>query len=297
MAHRRRGRRLMDAVPVSMPLRLDGGAQVDYAAFLQSRLAQQTKPLAAYLLTSADGLVPAQQVWLKRAGPAHGRWGYRALAALALVLRQPALRPVPSPGGGAGLALEARRLAALRALGLRVPTVLAQHEDGLLLHHLGRAGAPTKSLADELHHAVLDEPSQVLPLWRQGLDAIGLVHEAGACLSQAFARNLVRCPDGVVGYVDFEDDPASALPLPLCQLRDLLCYAHSSALYLHTAGVLPQARLHWATWSAQRPSALQALLQRSSQQLRWLRQLPTDRRFGRDVQRTRMAYALIATGA
>ena len=52
-------------------------------------------------------------------------------------------------------------------------------------------------------------------LWAQGLRAMELVHNQGTCLSQAFARNLVRCPDGVVGYVDFEDDPTAVLPLPL----------------------------------------------------------------------------------
>lgn len=39
-------------------------------------------------------------------------------------------------------------------------------------------------------------PEAVLRLWLQGLRAIELVHNQGTCLSQAFARNLVRCPDG-----------------------------------------------------------------------------------------------------
>ncbi len=64
-------------------------------------------------------------------------------------------------------------------------------------------------------------PEAVLRLWLQGLRAIELVHNQGTCLSQAFARNLVRCPDGVVGYIDFEDDPTAgaapaAVPWPRC---------------------------------------------------------------------------------
>ena len=280
----------MDATPRTITPGPDG---VDYAAFLRTTLPQQPHNLAAYILTSADGSLPPEQVWLKKAGPRNPRWRYTALGALAGLVRLEALRPVPNPGGAASVQTEARRLTELGALGLRVPPLLAVQADGLLIRHLGRTGAPTKSLADEMHHAAIDTPHTVLLLWQQGLGAIGLVHDAGACLSQAFARNLVRCPDGVVGYIDFEDDPAATLPLGQCQVRDVLCYAHSTALYLQDVGALAQASSLWAAWCTQRPAALQALLQTSIGRMRWMQHLPTDRRLGRDLQRARMAYALL----
>lgn len=282
----------MDANTITVPR---GPQGVDYAAFLRATLATQEHNLAAYVLMAPDGSAPPEQVWLKKAGPLNTRWPYVVLGALAGLVRLEALRPVPNPGGTSAIQTEARRLAELHGLGLRVPPVLAVQDEGLLIRHLGRTGAPTKSLADEMHHAAIDTPHTVLPLWQQGLDAIGLVHDAGACLSQAFARNLVRCPDGVVGYIDFEDDPASALPLAQCQLRDLLCYAHSTALYLQDTGGLQEANRVWASWTAQRPPAMQSLLQTSTRRMRWMRHLPTNRRLGRDLQRARMAYALMAT--
>ena len=279
----------MQAIPLHIPTGPDG---VDYAAFLRATLPRQPHNLAAYLLT-VEGAPAPEQVWLKKAGPRNAQWRYTALGMLASMTRLDALRPVPNLGGAAAIHTEARRLQELHARGLRVPPVLAVQDGGLLIRHLGLPGAPTQSLADEMHHAAIDTPHTVLPLWQQGLEALGPVHDAGACLSQAFARNLVRCPDGVVGYIDFEDDPAAALPLLQCQVRDLLCYAHSTALYLQDTGSLPAAAHRWAAWCAQRPPALQALLHTTLQRMQWVRHLPTDRRLGRDLQRTRMAYALM----
>ena len=281
--------------PVHRTVTPDPGnpAGLDYAAFLRDTLATQPHNLAAYVLTRSDGSQPPEQVWLKKAGPHLGAWRATLLGAVARLVRLEALRPVPNPGGRAAIHTEARRLAALHARGLRVPTVLAVQDDALLLRHLGEPGAPTKSLADELYDAARDQPAQVLPLWQQGLEAVGLVHDAGACLSQAFARNLVRCPDGVVGYVDFEDDPEAALPLLQCQVRDLMCYAHSSGLYLQETGHLAQARDAWQAWLAQRPEALQTQLRTGVARMGWMRRLPQDRSLGRDLLRARVAYDLM----
>ena len=270
-----------------------GPGGLDYAAFLRDTLAAQPHALAAYVLTRSDGSQPPEQVWLKKAGPQLGAWRATLLGAVARLVRLEALRPVPNPGGSAAIHTEARRLAALHTRGLRVPAVLAVQDDALLLRHLGTPGAPTKSLADELYDAARDQPAQVLPLWQQGLEAVGLVHDAGACLSQAFARNLVRCPDGVVGYVDFEDDPEATLPLLQCQVRDLMCYAHSSGLYLQETCHLAQARDAWRAWLAQRPETLQAELRRGVVRMGWMRRLPQDRSLGRDLLRARVAYDLM----
>ena len=136
-------------------------------------------------------------------------------------------------------------------------------------------------------------PQAVQALWCQGLEALQQVHSTGTSLSQAFARNLVRCPDGVVGFIDFEDDPTSALPLVHCQARDALCFVHSTALYLRESGALETARLLWAAWLAQQPADMQTTLAHSIARLAWLRHLPPNRRLGRDLQRARAAYDLL----
>ncbi|NCU64515.1 hypothetical protein GWK50_01420 [Acidovorax sp. 210-6] len=258
----------------------------DYAAFLRDQYALQTPNVASYRLGS-------EQVWLKKAGPRHSMARYRVLGLLAWLTRLQVLRPVPNLGGSTAIATEARRLHSLAALGLRVPEVLAQQPEGLLLRHLGRPGEATPSFDGEMQAASAAGPQAVLARWQEGLAALQAVHARGACLSQAFARNLVRCPDGVLGFIDFEDDPLASLPLALCQARDALCYVHSTALYLREAGALPEARAVWAHWLAEQPAALGALLVTTAQRLAWLRHLPQDRRWGRDLQRARAAYDLL----
>ncbi|QHJ01512.1 hypothetical protein GT347_12045 [Xylophilus rhododendri] len=249
-------------------------------------LATQTEPVQRYLWR--DG-----QVWVKRSVAARPRWHYWLLGLFASAVRLPALAPVPNPGGEQAVRTEARRLRELAARGLRVPPVLAELPQGFLMEHLGRPGQPTPSLAEEMNENTGDDPQKVLALFCQGLQATSRVHAVGTCLSQGFSRNLVRCPDGVIGYVDFEDDPQASLPLLQCQLRDVLCYVHSSAVYLLEAGQLEAAREPWRAWLSARPAALQAQVADSARRMRWLRRLPSDRRWGRDLQRARAAWALL----
>lgn len=260
----------------------------DYPAFLRAQAATQTRSIASYLHAG-------EQLWLKKAGPCHSSRRYRLMGALAALLRLPLLTPVPNPGGAQAIATEARRLRELAALGVHVPELLAVQADALLLRHLGRPGRPTPSLANEMRDAVPAGAGAVLALWQQGLAAIGQVHAGGSCLSQAFARNLVRCADGQVGFIDFEDDPAAVLPLALCQARDALCFAHSSALALHEADALASARPLWSAWLAQGTPPMRQAVAESAVRLGWLRHLPASRRLGRDLQRARAAHDLLSS--
>ena len=257
-----------------------------YSRFLQEQWPQQQPLVARYMLAG-------EQVWLKRAGPRHGMWRYRLLGAAAGVLRLPVLRPVPNLGGRPAIATELRRLRTLGALGLRVPQVLAACDDAFLMRDLGAPGENTPSLGNEMELAVPRGSAAVLALWKQGLQAIAKVHKAGTCLSQAFARNLVRCPDGVIGYIDFEDDPAAHLPLPICQARDALCYAHSTAWILAQAGALEPARAQWKAWVSTLSPDARELLHASIARMAWAGRLPDSRRLGRDAQRLRSAFELV----
>ena len=278
------GERTVMAHPPFLPR---SAATPDYSGFLRRQLGQQAGNVASYAL---DG----EQVWLKKAGPRNGMWGYRVLGALARATRLPVLRPVPNLGGEAAIATEAQRLRDLASRGLRVPEVLAQQPGGLLLAPLGRAGQPTPSLGKEIEHALPAGPQAVLALWQEGLHALGYVHATGTSLSQAFARNLVRCPDGTVGYIDFEDDPAAVLPLAHCQARDALCFVHSTALFLVQAGALAQAQAAWQQWLAGCSPGVRRTLVDTSARLGWLRHLPASRSLGRDLQRARAAHDVLA---
>jgi hypothetical protein len=188
----------------SAPAPLDALARTpapgDYAEFLRVTLPRQEKNVASHRFGS-------ERVWLKKAGPRHGKWGYRVMAAVARMVRLDIIKPVPNPGGEAAIATEARRLKQLAAAGLRVPVVLAQQADGLLISDLGESGRATVVLQERLDQAAAAGPAALLAVWREGLAAIAAVHVRGQHLSQAFDRNLVQCPDGTIGYIDFEDDP------------------------------------------------------------------------------------------
>jgi len=263
-------------------------AAADAAVFLAQQLPLQAQSVAHYLWADT-------QVWLKRARPGNSAWRYHTLGLLARLLHLPALRPVRSPGGSAAIALEVARLHTLAASGVRVPSVLAVQSDGFLMSHLGQPGQEAPSLANALRARIDEGATALLPLWQQGLELLAAVHGQGLCLSQAFARNMVICTDGELACVDFEDDPATALPLPLCQVRDVLCYLHSSVIYLAHARALPQARVLLRECLA-RPvygAAFHAALHQTLARLHWLRHLPHDRRWGRDAQRLRAAWELL----
>ena len=283
-----RGAPLPDGTVTPHPFLPRSAATPDYTGFLRRQMAQQTGNVASYTLGK-------EQVWLKKAGPRNGVWGYRVLGTLARTARLPVLRPVPNLGGEAAIATEARRLRDLAARGLRVPEVLAQQPGGLLLAHLGRAGQPTPSLGNEIERALPAGREAVLALWQEGLAALSYVHATGTSLSQAFARNLVRCPDGTVGYIDFEDDPAAVLPLAHCQARDALCFVHSTALFLVQADALVPAQTAWQQWLAGCSPGVRRTLVDTGARLRWLRYLPASRRLGRDLQRARAAHDVLAT--
>jgi hypothetical protein len=277
----------------------------DYAAFLAEQL---QRPNAA-LVQRHDW--QGQHLWVKRAGRPHPAWRYHLLALLTRALGVPVLQPVPNPGGRTAIATEVQRLRALAAAGLRVPTVLAQQADGFVMRDLGEVGqvgtvghadpcaatAPVQNLGRALEQAIPQGAPALLALWAQGWAALRRVHVAGQCLSQAFARNLVLCPDGQIGFIDFEDNPAAHLPLALCQLRDALCYLHSTAWMLAQAQAMPAGQAIWRDWQAGLDAPARAALEQACLRLRCLRLLPGSRRWGRDAQRLHWAWVLLAQSA
>ena len=259
---------------------------IDYAGFLQVTLPQQEKAVASHRLGD-------ERVWLKKAGPRHGMAGYRAMAILSGLFRLEVIKPVPNPGGEAAVAIEARRLRQLAEAGLRVPQVLAQQSDGLLISDLGESGRNTVVLQERLEQAAAAGPAALVAAWREGLDAIAHVHAKGCYLSQAFDRNLVVCPDGVIGYIDFEDDPGETMGVDECQVRDWLSYLHSTAMLLYAAAP-QQAGAHWHAVQADASDGVRERLLQAARRMRWLRRLPKSRRWGRDTQRVRAAASLLA---
>jgi tRNA A-37 threonylcarbamoyl transferase component Bud32 len=202
---------------------------------------------------------------------------YALLSALAYIFKLPMLKAAPAPGGVAAQSIEVQRLTALRQAGVQVPAVLHTAPQWFAIEYVD---AP--NLLESLQR---DIPMQErLSIWLQGAKAIGHVHARGQCLSQAFARNCLWY-HGQTWFIDFEDDPASVMPLAHAQARDWLAYLHS------TVWTLRQCQVSWTdmlqkyeqiTHIPYRPVA--EIVQKTSIRMAWLRYLPQSRKpWGRDV--------------
>ena len=239
----------------------------DYAQALAARLPQQSGNIAAYWLENGE------RVWVRKAGKRIAKWRYALLGLFAHGLHLEALEPVPHPGGRAVIATEAARLQALAALDVRVPRLLAQAAEGLMFSHLGEETLLTAMERDGIAR------------WQQGLDAIGAVHARGGYLSEAFARNMLLCDDGAVGFIDFEEDPGQLLSFTACASRDYLCYLHSTLWLLQAQGTLADAARRWRAHTGTLPPEVLGAIEAAVRPLRWMRALHHPR-WGRDTLRT-----------
>ncbi|EED70458.1 RIO1 family regulatory kinase/ATPase [Comamonas testosteroni] len=258
---------------------------IDYQAFLHEHL-DQPHSIMRYELAH-------ETLWVKRANKGNPALNYWLLSTLARLFSAAVLQPVPNPGGTESLQTEVRRLRSFKAKGLRVPQVLATTDQAFVMRHLGRPGEEAPSLSNAIEEAIARGAQPTLELWLKGLEAIQQAHACGEVLSQAVARNMVVCADGVIGFIDFEDDPAAHLPRAVCMARDALNYAQSTALFLQQAGALEPARKAWQQFVQQLPAEARQVLERTVNKLSWVRFLPRSKRLGRDTLRVLAAHDLL----
>lgn len=135
------------------------------------------------------------------------------------------LRPPPMLRPREARATEKAMIGRLQALGCRVPQIVAEEDDALLISDLGPTlGSLCKREQD---------PTALARLVESGLEALVDLHRRGGWLNQAFARNLTLS-DGRIGFIDLDQDPTTVMGLPAAQARDLLLYAYSTAVYLES---------------------------------------------------------------
>ncbi|GAA4862685.1 serine/threonine protein phosphatase [Luteimonas vadosa] len=167
-------------------------------------------------------LVDGRRAWRKRYRDDPRRLSLAALDALARAFDLPPLRPPPRhPSATKRKQVEAGRLRALRASGVRVPEILAEDDDSLTLSDLGA------TLATRLRE-LAQEPAAVDTLSQAAIDAIADAHARGACIGQPVPRNL-STGDGGIGFFDLEEDPLETMTLPEAQARDWILFAYGIA--------------------------------------------------------------------
>jgi tRNA A-37 threonylcarbamoyl transferase component Bud32 len=222
-------------------------------------------------------------VVVKGQRPARAPGGAGALSLLASLTGLSLVKPAPAPGGTDGQAIEVGRLTALRAAGLLAPQVLHVAPEFFVMEFLA---------GPNMAQAMEDQPAQALSLWRQGLQALLALHAQGQYLSQAFARNFILSPQGVAA-IDFEDDPAQAMPLLQAQARDWLLYLQST-VWLLPADAREAAQATWQSTIAAESPAVTAALRAAVGRLGWMRHLPASRKpWGRDIISAQAAAAFL----
>ncbi|MDO4696875.1 MAG: hypothetical protein Q4A49_05035 [Neisseria sp.] len=241
---------------------------IDYAATLSRLLPRQHTTIACHILENGE------KVWLRKVGKTVPQWRYVLLGMLSRRLKLGALQPVPNLGGQTALDTEACRLQHFAVLGIPAPKLLAQQKGGLLFSHLGDT-----TLLNELEHA-----ADPIVCWQDGLYALAAVHAKGSYLSQAFVRNIIRMPQGNIGFIDFEDDPGSVMSLENCQIRDWLCYLQSSVIWLKQRGLMCETVAAWQNHEALLPPEIRRQLYRSTKKIAFLRGIESER-FGNDTLR------------
>lgn len=246
----------------------------DYQQWLADCLKNQSGNIACHTLPNDE------KVWVRRADAHNSIWLYRLLGVFTAVLRADALKPVPSLGGKAAIENEAAALKRLSQRGVIVPKLLALCDNALMISHF----ADSQTLMHTLSEAEKQSPQALLDNWQRGVAAIAEVHEKDEHLSQCFSRNMMRCHDGKIGFIDFEDAPEKVLNLKQCQTRDWLCYLHSTAFLLDNDDNRRQAvEILRTTWGKKADNLIDDLY-RNTRFLGWLRHIQ-HRRWGRDTLR------------
>jgi len=163
-----------------------------------------------------------EKLWVKRAVPDKRKLWHRCQSVLARALPLPILRPTTSPGGSAALVREAERIIRFQEAGFSAPTVIAVTPGWLLLSDLGQ------QLDHRLNHDGGVTDSVLAAEVTEAAEAIATMHKAGLAHGRASLRDIVRTPQGALGFIDFEEE-VEGLPLTVAQARDLWLFACSVA--------------------------------------------------------------------
>jgi tRNA A-37 threonylcarbamoyl transferase component Bud32 len=194
-------------------------------------------------------------VWIKRQGsktlpPLVALQGF-----FAGLFRVPVLRPSPQLPPEAMQARELARIGAFADAGFPVPKIVYASATAMVMSDVG----PT--IAYRMKMLRRSDPVAHDAMLVQVAEALGRVHAAGLSHGRPHVRDFFL-KDGTVGFMDFEEDPASVMPLAVAQARDVLLYFLVVTSMALDAGATCPAALQ--AWLAHAPDAARAELVRLS---------------------------------
>ena len=178
-------------------------------------------------------------VWIKRQGGKKMPPLVAVQGFFAALFRVPFLRPSPQLSPEAMQAREISRIGAFADAGFPVPKIVYASATAMVMSDVG----PTIDL--RMRALKRSDPAGHDALLVQVADALGRVHAAGLSHGRPHVRDFFL-EDGAVGFMDFEEDPASVMPLAMAQARDVLLYfLVVTALALNPGTTCPAALEAW----------------------------------------------------
>jgi tRNA A-37 threonylcarbamoyl transferase component Bud32 len=175
-----------------------------------------------HALMKSDGRVQrlelkGRTVWIKRQGGKTMPPLVAVQGLFASLFRMPILRPSPRLLPEAMQARELARLRAFARAGFPVPKIAYASATAMVMSDVG----PT--IDHQMRVSKRCDPAAHDALLVQVAEALGRVHAAGLSHGRPHVRDFFL-EDGKVGFMDFEEDPASVMPLAMAQARDILLY-------------------------------------------------------------------------
>lgn len=247
----------------------------DQVSYIHTRLAEKEDRTHLIQLGELSVIVKTQD-------PVRNQWWRPLMHTLSRLLDQPLLLPVPAPGGSEAQAIEVSRLRALAAAGAPVPELL----------HVDKNWFAESCVGDRtIDQLIRRDPDNQQRYWDDGLAAILELHRLKTTASQCFARNMIW-NNGVVSFIDFEEEPLTVMPLAAAQARDWLLYLHSTAHVMTSRSPAQNAQV-LIRYLQQDDALVQQHFARAARSFAWLRILPQKRKpWGRDVISTQASAAI-----
>lgn len=185
-------------------------------------IVQQAKQ---YVIEQPDSFIgqlnyKGQLIWVKRR-PFSKKTGWHTVQRFFSKLTAlPTLYPTVTSGGSKSLLQEAARLHVFAEHNISAPHVVVVTEDFLI----------TEDAGDQMHQYLdnLVDSVEVNRLLHSAVQAVNQMHQVGLYHARPSLRDMTL-KDGVVSFIDLEENPLEVMSLSQAQARDIWLFLNSAA--------------------------------------------------------------------
>ncbi|MDV7338022.1 hypothetical protein RYZ26_00345 [Terasakiella sp. A23] len=235
-----------------------------------------------------DKGVPARSVpfdwngaryWIKISLASQKNIWHRLQDLVAFVTRAQIVRSTISASGQTGLDEEVARLKRVAERGVCVPQVIARKPGWVLLSDIGPCLFDAVNAADEK-----------APLLIQAIESLADLHQKGGWHGTGQLRDMITCPDGRIGFIDFEEGVGEVMAHEAAQARDVLRFLISIVRFDDGTGSLLEQVL--AAYRAKAPKDVWPHVKSGMRLIAPLAVLlsPFEEKLGRDLREALLVY-------